>query len=74
MPQLGPFTTDPPGQLDILRHDGHSLGVDGTEVGVLEETHQVGLTSLLKSHDSRALEPQVSLEVLSDLTNKTLEG
>ena len=74
MPQLGPFTTDPPGQLDILRHDGHSFGVDSTEIGVLKETNQVGLTSLLKSHDSRALEPQVSLEVLGNLSNKTLEG
>ena len=74
MAQLGPFTTDPPGQLDILGHDGHPLGVDGTEVGVLKESHQVSLTSLLESHHSRALEPQVSLEVLSNLTDKTLEG
>ena len=73
MPQLGPFTTDPPGQLDILRHDGHPLSVDGTEVGVLKESHQVSLTSFLESHHSRTLEPQVSLEVLSNLTNKTLE-
>ena len=28
----------------------------------------------LKCHDSRALEPQVSLEVLSDLADQTLEG
>ena len=73
MAQLGPFTTDPPGQLDILGHDGHPLGVDGTEVGVLKETHQISLTSFLKSHHSRTLEPQVSLEVLSNLTDKTLE-
>ena len=70
---LGPLATDPPGKLDILGHDGHPLGVDGTEVGVLKETHQVGLASLLKSHHSRALEPQVSLEVLSNLANKALE-
>ena len=48
--------------------------MDGTEVGVLEETHQVGLTGLLKSHHGRALEPQISLEVLGNLTDKTLEG
>merc|ERR1719158_1750464 len=42
-------------------------------VGVLKETHQVGLTGLLQSHHSRALEPQVSFEVLSNLTNKALE-
>merc|ERR1719365_175778 len=71
--KLGPLATNPPSQLDILGHNGHPLGMDGTEVGVLKETHQVGLTGLLKGHHSRALEPQVSLEVLSNLTNKTLE-
>ena len=72
--KLGPLATDPPGQLDVLGHDGDPFSVDGTEVGVLKETHQVGLTGLLKSHHSRALEPQVSLEVLSNLTDKALEG
>merc|ERR1711929_37893 len=47
--------------------------MDGTEVGVLKETHKISLASLLKCHYSRTLEPQVGLEVLSDLTNKTLE-
>ena len=70
---LGTFPTDTPGKLDILWHDGDPLGMDGAEVGVLEETNQVGLASLLKSHHSRALEPQVSLEVLSNLANKALE-
>merc|ERR1719175_601456 len=71
--KLGPLATDPPSQLDILRHDGHPLGMDGTKVGVLKETHQVSLASFLESHHSRTLEPQVSLEVLSNLTDKTLE-
>ena len=69
-----PLAADPPGQLDILGHDSHPLGVDGTEVGVLEEPNEVGLASLLESHHSGALEPQVRLEVLSNLTDKTLEG
>ena len=68
-----PFASDPSGQLNVLGHDGHPLGVDGTEVGVLKKTHQISLTSFLKSHHSRTLEPQVSLEVLSNLTDKTLE-
>ena len=68
-----PLATNPPGQLNILGHDGHPLGVDGAQVGVLEETHQVGLAGLLKSHHSRALEPQVSLEILGNLTNEPLE-
>ena len=62
------------GQLDVLGHDGDSLGVDGAQVGVLKQTNQVSLAGLLKSHDGRALEAQVGLEVLSDLSDQTLEG
>ena len=65
--------TDPPGQLDVLGHDGDTLGVDGAQVSVLEQPNQVGLAGLLQGTDGSGLEPQVSLEVLSNLTNKTLE-
>ena len=71
---LSTLTTDAAGQLDVLGHDGHTLGVDGTQVGVLKESNEVSLTGLLEGHDSRALESEVSLEVLGDLTDKTLEG
>ena len=71
--RLGTFPADSASQLNVLRHDGHSLGVDGTQVGVFEKTHQVCLASLLQGHDSRPLEPEVRLEVLSDLTHKPLE-
>jgi hypothetical protein len=40
--------------------------VDGTDVGVLEQPHEIGLAGLLESHHSRALEAKVSLEVLGD--------
>ena len=33
---LGSLASDPPSQLDILWHDGHTLGVNGAQVGVLE--------------------------------------
>ena len=72
--RLSPLATDPPGQLDILGHDSHPLGVDGAQVGVLEQANQVGLAGLLQSHDGGALEPQVSLEVLGNLPDQTLEG
>eukprot|EP00116_Pleurobrachia_bachei_P003035 sb/3463297/ len=52
----GTFSSDSSSKLDILGHDCDSLGMDGTKVGVLEESNQVGL------------------EVLGNLTNKTLEG
>ena len=34
-PQLCPLATDPPGELDVLGHDGDALGVDGAQVGVV---------------------------------------
>ena len=71
---LSTFTTDSPGELDVLGHDGNSLGVDGAQVGVLKETNQVGLASLLQSHDSAGLESEVSLEVLGNFSNQSLEG
>jgi len=43
--------TDPPGQLDVLGHDGDTLGVDGAQVGVLEQPNQVGLAGLLQGTD-----------------------
>ena len=71
---LGTLATDTAGKLDVLWHDGHTLGVDGAQVGVLEETDQVSLAGLLKGHHGRALETEVCLEVLGDFTHKTLEG
>ena len=71
---LGTFTTDTASQLDVLGHDGHTLGVNGAQVGVLKQTNQVSLGGLLQGHDSRGLEAKVSLEVLGNLTDQTLEG
>src|SRR5688572_8452028 len=48
--------------------------MDGAQVGVLEQTDQICLAGLLQSHDGRALEAQIGLEVLSNLTDETLEG
>jgi hypothetical protein len=59
--------------LDVLGHDGDALGVDGTEVGVLEEPDEVRLGGLLQRGDGGALEAEVSLEVLRDLPHETLE-
>ena len=55
-PDLCTLATDPPGQLDVLGHDGDTLGVDGAQVGVLEQTDQVGLASLLKKSESETME------------------
>lgn len=71
---LSTFSTDSSGQLDILWHDGDTFGVDGAQVGIFEETDEVSFRCFLKGHDGRALETQVSLEVLGDFTDQSLEG
>ena len=70
---LGTLPANAASELNVLRHDGHSLGVDGAQVGVFEETDQVSLRSFLERHDGRPLEAEISLEVLRDLANETLE-
>jgi len=70
---LTALTTETAGKLDVLRLDGDTFGVDSAQVGVLEEGNEVGLDGLLESADSRALEAKIRLEILSDLTDETLE-
>lgn len=71
---LSTLTTDAAGKLDVLGHDGDTLGVNSAQVGVFKETYEVSLGCLLKGHDSRGLEAKISLEILSDFTDQTLEG
>ena len=44
---LSTLSADTAGQLNVLGHDGDTLGVDGAQVGVLEQTNQVRLAGLL---------------------------
>lgn len=44
---LSPLSSYPAGQLDVLGHDGDTLGVDGAQVGVLKQADQVSLASFL---------------------------
>ena len=70
---LRALAADTAGQLDVLGHDGHTLGVDSAQVGVLEQTHQVSLSGLLQGEHGGTLEAEVALEVLGDLTDQALE-
>lgn len=74
MEQLSSLATDSPGQLDIFGHDSDTLGMDGTQVGVLKQSNQVSFRCLLKSSNSSWLEPEISFEVLGNLSHQTLEG
>ena len=59
--------------MDILGHDGDSLGVDGTKVGVLEETDEVSFRGFLESEDGGGLESELLVERLGDFSNESLE-
>jgi hypothetical protein len=65
--RLGALAADAAGELDVLGHDGDALGVDGAEVGVLEEADQVRLGGLLQGEDGGGLEAEVRLAGLRAL-------
>jgi hypothetical protein len=71
---LSAFSADAACQLNVLRHDSDTLGVNGTQVGVLEESNQVSLGRFLQSQDSSGLETEIGLEILGNFANETLEG
>merc|ERR1719492_580485 len=48
--------------------------MDGAQVGIFKKSNQISLGCFLESHDSARLKPQVGLEILSNFTNKSLEG
>ena len=71
---LRALTTDAAGEVDVTGHDGDTLGVDGAQVGVLEETDDVGLSSLLKGEDGGGLEAEIALEVLAISRTRRWKG
>lgn len=52
-------TPDPPCQLHVFGHYSHSLGMDTSEVGVLEEADEEGFGCFLKSEHRAALKPAI---------------
>ncbi len=70
----GAFTTNSAGELHILGHDGNSLGVDGAEVGVLEEADHVSFGGLLEGENGGGLETELVSVLRGDFTDESLEG
>jgi len=70
---LSSLTADSSCQLDVLWHNGHTLGVNGAQVCVLKQTDQVSFAGLLKGTDGCTLEPEISFEVLSNFSDQPLE-
>ena len=71
---LSALSADATSQLNVLWHDGDALGVDGTQVGVFKQTNKISLRCLLQRKHGGGLKAKVILKILSDFTNKALEG
>jgi len=67
------FAADAASKLDVRREDGHTLGMDRAEVGVLEEADEVGLPGLLQGLDGVRLEAKIRLKIVRNLAHQTLE-
>lgn len=48
--------------------------MNGAKIGVFKEGDEISLNRLLKSTNGGRLETKIGLELLGNLTNKTLEG
>jgi histone H3 len=62
-----------PSMLNVLGHDGNTLGMNGAQVCILKHANKVSLRSLLVCKHCRALKTQVVIEYLSNLSYQTLE-
>ena len=52
----------------IFGLNGDTLGVNGSQVGILEQRDEVRFGSLLEGHDGRGLEPEIGLQTSKHAT------
>ena len=71
---LTSFSSDSLSELNVSDHDGHSLRMDGTKIGVFKETHHVGFCCFLKGKHCLALESEITLVLHCNLSHESLEG
>lgn len=65
--RLSTLATDSSGKLDVLGHDGDTLGVDSAQVGVLKQTNKVSLRSFLQGKEKRIRRATQTLSLLHNL-------
>ena len=68
-----PFTADEANKLQVLEHDGHALVVYGGQVGVLKESHEVSLCSVLNGLDRGPLPAELAAHILRYLLHEADE-
>jgi histone H3 len=71
---LRTLSSDSSRQKNVLRHDSHTLGVDGAQIRVLKETHQISLGAFLEREERSTLKTKIRPDLLRNLANQSLEG
>ena len=66
------FASDTSGKLDVLGHDGDTLGVDGTQVGILKQSDEVRLTGLLQHKTFKGFSHASCLDIKSGTIHSTM--
>ena len=61
-----PVSSDPPGEVHVLPHEGDSIGMDGADVRVFEDSDQVGFTGFLESNQCSGLELEGAVDVVGN--------
>ncbi len=68
------ISSDASSELHVLPHESHSVGVDGAEVAVFEETSEIALRGLLKSVKTLRREADIRIGGAGYLSDESLEG
>ena len=67
------LTPDPPGKLDIFRHQSYSSSMDSAHIRILEHPSHESLCRFLKAEQSLTLEAHVVVVCFRKVANKPLE-
>ncbi len=71
---LEALSADAPSELHVLLHDGNSASVNRAEIGILEQSSEVALSSFLQSEEGLGLEAQLAINAVADSADESLEG
>ena len=66
------LASDPSGERQVLRKEGHPAGMDGAQVGILEQPDEVRLGPLVERLECRRLKPEGSAIYISYMMMITL--
>lgn len=65
-----PLPPDTPSELNVFGHDGNTLGMNCTQVGVLKQSHKICFCCLLQCQHRVTLETQIRLQISQKKKNR----